>query len=935
MNFKRNLRKAAELGVGLSALSALILAGCGGGGGNSASSSGTNGNNGASATTMNVTPGKGVMIGAEVTIKDANGSVLGRAATTSAGVAAVSIPPTAMAPFVVSVNCPSTCQYFDEKTMTMHSGASNMPPLLAVVPSVNVANVGVSAATHAAAQYAMASGVLTPATVTTANNMVVAQLGLTGVADILTPPRIISDAASLALAKSDATDADKLAHFSATLAQAASGVTAIEAIAAYGDSWKQAALTPASGVILPPSINLAVVTQNAPAIIVAPPNIASAVAAQTQQVAAEIAAVNHMLADASATGGGLREWFPSVPGPGTTMLPNAVHTHVLSATGGNTYSGVSSYKELAATGWIALSSNFQPSSYSLTASGWQIYDQADTFVNNLNGTVTTTSISRGVVTEHVTETVLDGQPIVCTDPVTAAAVACAVPGNYPVGSKRYGGTGGKASVDNYRIWANDAYYTNTVTDLNGVALTALPAAGAGFCSNGLIFTPILNAAAGADNYNVYLAGKCTSAFITAGTMFPAAGTVRLSTKATGNSVVPTVGIASAAVTSPVSFVNNAILAVVTGKVMEGNFRPAGSNASRVFYVNKTALDAELVANGLPSTAVAGSAPATGAASGVAAVASLMADATAGSWIGNWTSVSGVGAASAVANATVSTAVQTAANTYTVTDTSKTLAAGVWALSTATPLPGNPYILGVNGWQPWSNPRSFTVVDNGNGTISIAGNGTAASGTVTKTDVSGLMISCVIQTANGIVPVCPGAVGIYPAGSSLYTMSTTVTANEYFLVDNPLVTLVLTDGAGVALANLPAAGTRFCVSGQVYDPIAGAAAGADNYRVVSAFDSVTLAPSCAAADITAAVARTSTITALVSQQPTGNAVVPTVGLAQYKASGVIPAHNVILAFNLGKVMTGVMNATGTVQTQQYWNRTALNAQLTAYALTTLP
>ncbi len=929
MSIKRNLRKAAELGIGLTALSTLILAGCGGGG-SSSSSSGVGGNIGSSATTMNVTPGKGVMIGAVVTIKDANGNVLGNASTTNAGVAAVSIPSTATAPFIVSVSCPAACQYFDEKTMAMHSGAANMPPLLAAVPTAGVTNIGVTAATHAAAQYAIAAGALTPAAVTAANNTVIAQLGLTGVADILTPPTIINSQATLNAAKAGATDADKLANYSAALAQAASGVTAIEAIAAYGDAWKQAALVPASGVILPPTIDPAVVTLNAPTFVVAPiANIASAVAAQTQQVASEVAAVNHMLADGTA--GGLREWFPSFIGQGATMAPDVVHTHALSSTGGNAYAGTSSYKELAANGWVALSANYQPSAYTLTPAGWQMYDQADTFVDNLNGTVTTTS-NRGVVTEHVTEAVLDGQPIVCRNPATLVTVACAAPANYPVGSRRYSGAGGVSSKDLYKIWPNDAYYTSTVTNMSGAALTALPVLGTdSFCSSNGVFTPIVNPAAGADNYNVYWTAGCTAASITAATQSIAAGTVRLSAKQTGNSVVPVVGIANAAVTSPVSWLNNDIIAVVNGTVMGGTFRPAGSAASRIFYANKTALDAELVANGLPSSNVANTAGATtgvATASGAAAITSLIADATA---VGGGTvSWSGFQTASGVsANATISAAVLTAGSTYTVTDTRQTLSLGAWGPGTGAL--GNQYFLSATGWQLLPTTRTYSVVNNGDGTMSINGNGFAGSATVTKTDLSGMAISCGNPMGNNTAGVLGGACpapGSYPAGSSRYVMTQTLAVDEYYLVDMTNFPMVLTDGAGVALTALPAAGTRFCVSGQVFDPIAGAAAGADNYNVYWGL-------SCAAADIATALAGPIGQTALVTQKQTGNTAVPTVGLAQYKATAFTPAYNTVLAFNLGKVMSGTMNPAGMVSTMRYTNKVATNAALVANGLPPLP
>ena len=183
MNFKSVLRKGVELSVVISALTALILVGCGGGGGTTGSvGSNPGGTTTASAVAMTVTPGKGIMIGANVTVLAANGTtVLGSAVTDATGIATVNLPTSAAGPFVVSVTCPATCQYFDEKTLAMVSGSANAPAMLAVVPSTFFRNVGVTAATNAAAQYAIASGPLTVTSVNAANNIVITSMGLTGI----------------------------------------------------------------------------------------------------------------------------------------------------------------------------------------------------------------------------------------------------------------------------------------------------------------------------------------------------------------------------------------------------------------------------------------------------------------------------------------------------------------------------------------------------------------------------------------------------------------------------------------------------------------------------------------------------------------------------------------------------------------------------------
>ena len=104
------LKKAGELLV-FGAIAGLLFAGCSGSGGGDTAAAPT--------ALLTVTPGKGLMTGATVVIKDANGNTLGNATTSAAGVAAVSIPASATGPFIVSVICPSSCQYFDEKSMSL------------------------------------------------------------------------------------------------------------------------------------------------------------------------------------------------------------------------------------------------------------------------------------------------------------------------------------------------------------------------------------------------------------------------------------------------------------------------------------------------------------------------------------------------------------------------------------------------------------------------------------------------------------------------------------------------------------------------------------------------------------------------------------------------------------------------------------------------
>lgn len=288
MKIKNKLRTAAEFAISATMI-ATLLAACGGGGGGAAATTPT--------STFNVTPGKGQMKGATVEIRDAAGVLLGSASTGTTGIAGVAIPATATGPFIVNVVCnTAACSYYDEKTSLFVSGATGTPNMQAVVPGVT-ANIGVTAATNAAAQYALNTGAaLTSISINAANTTVATQLGLTGI-DILTPPSMISDSISAASAVAGTSAADKLANLSAAFAKAASGVSAMQAIADYGNAWKNAA---ASGVIMPTSINTAALTAAASGIAIPTTTIASSVIATSVASAKMNASTTSVLGTASA-----------------------------------------------------------------------------------------------------------------------------------------------------------------------------------------------------------------------------------------------------------------------------------------------------------------------------------------------------------------------------------------------------------------------------------------------------------------------------------------------------------------------------------------------------------------------------------------------------------------------------------------------------------
>ena len=591
MKLKPFARQAAELGIGLTAVTTLILAGCGGGGGGTTTQ---NPNTPSAAVRItSVTPGKGIMKGAIVVIKDASGNTLGTETTTAAGTAAVSLAATTSGPFVVSVTCPATCTYYDEKSGAMVSGSASAPAMLAVVPGASELNIGVTAATNAAAQYAIAAGTLTPTSVLAANTAVGTLLGL-GSADILTPPAIISDAATYTAAQAGTTTADKLANYSAALAMAASGVSAIQAIADYGTAWQQAATT---GIVtMPASIDTAALVAAAPAIPTTIANVASQVAAATSAASSAVAAVNDWVAEVSVPGNSSGYWENTYYANAAAMASGVLTTEVHGWTdsvvvSGNTLTFSGSDKKLVGGVWVADTDT--EVNYHLGSTGWVLGTNGGTVVNNLDGTITVTPIGMDSSVEAITRTDVSGTFIPCHN------ATCNGTAKFPAGSI-YTSSLETNPADHYKVTSGNVKFPAKVTDLSGVALTALPGAGASFCvqqyGGAAVFTPIASPAQGADNYNEAFALSCSQTDIAAA--LPQA-TVTLSLKSTGNAAVPTVGMVTVTAGSSIYYLNNAIIALRGGQVYPGKMVPAGSFGHMDGY-NKTALTAYLQANGHPA-----------------------------------------------------------------------------------------------------------------------------------------------------------------------------------------------------------------------------------------------------------------------------------------------------------------------------------------------
>lgn len=327
-------------------------------------------------------------------------------------------------------------------------------------------------------------------------------------------------------------------------------------------------------------------------------------------------AVDSLLADGQA--GGLGKWRESsenVTTNGVTALTRVVRGWVgtMVSTGATSATITGSDRWLTSTTWGPNPDPYY--SYNLTSIGWvrdsgggtvgTVYGNplmlsgGGTVSNNQDGTMTFTPTGQAAEILTVQKIDLAGLNIDCRNPITNVAI-CVGPGTYPAGATLYRLN---ATLSANKYYLNGGTATRPalpVTDGNGVALTALPAPGATFCVGTRVFVAIPGAAAGSDNYNVHDATDCTAGSITFAIGRASTGTILLSNQATGNAVVPSVGLANVAVaTSPLAALDNTIIAVRAGNVYAGVMHPAGNYESEAFW-NKTAFNAGLAAKGFPT-----------------------------------------------------------------------------------------------------------------------------------------------------------------------------------------------------------------------------------------------------------------------------------------------------------------------------------------------
>ena len=200
MKIKSVIRKVAELGVGITAITVLVLAGCGGGGGSSPAAA-------AASTSTTFTPFKGFFSSGHITLRDRDGLLVTQTGGDIAnGHATVTFPSNVNYPLVASVSG----VYINE--VTGASEVTGTSPLLGLVADATAASsaVPVTAITNmAVAQIAKAVGSpidaphstsLAPADAVNAISAVVGQLGIPNTVPVFNASGVPADTNTVALA---------------------------------------------------------------------------------------------------------------------------------------------------------------------------------------------------------------------------------------------------------------------------------------------------------------------------------------------------------------------------------------------------------------------------------------------------------------------------------------------------------------------------------------------------------------------------------------------------------------------------------------------------------------------------------------------------------------------------------------------------------------
>ncbi|MDD2700649.1 MAG: hypothetical protein PHH36_05360 [Sideroxydans sp.] len=216
---------------------------------------------------------------------------------------------------------------------------------------------------------------------------------------------------------------------------------------------------------------------------------------------------------------------------------------------------------------------------------WVSYTAPESLSDNGDGSYTAAGTIRLDIT-GVTD--LAGQQPACISAGNMPA-ACATNQTYAVGSKEYTASI-TALMDQYDLY----YQITTLTDLNGVALIALPTVGgAGYCAESSYGKYVYQL--DGQTYSRYGTVACTPADISNALLgTPLTGITMVSGGRNGTTVgliyIPVNGVAPATVD---------IIAQVNGVFWVGSRSNASSTPSTSTYYNRTAFDTLMTAQGLP------------------------------------------------------------------------------------------------------------------------------------------------------------------------------------------------------------------------------------------------------------------------------------------------------------------------------------------------
>lgn len=278
-------------------------------------------------------------------------------------------------------------------------------------------------------------------------------------------------------------------------------------------------------------------------------------------------------------------WAPLAAGSTASAVAGA---DTLTATAAaNTYASLFTDMRLVNGTWSAAS--YVAAQYDLIPAGWLSSPNTGTLTDNGDGAdIRVAPAGEPAYVLSITHTSLTGSSILCP-------ASCVAPGVYPAGAAEYIRV---AQSDSYHLIAASVSAA-AVTDALGVPLPAVPAVGDTFCDPILpatVFQTIGAVPTGANNYNVYNAADCTQANISSALQTAPLGTVLITTKSTGNTVVQQVLLLSnAAGANAPPWLNNAIYGPNLNNVWYGWFTPVGAIFD--FVANKITINAELTASG--------------------------------------------------------------------------------------------------------------------------------------------------------------------------------------------------------------------------------------------------------------------------------------------------------------------------------------------------